>query len=64
MGIIHINGEHVSEEATGRELLRFVVTFLMSWQIWANLTQTLSWFKINDVFQRMGLLLMIAFLLG
>lgn len=64
MGIIAINGDHALEDPTGLELLRFVVTFLMSWKIWADVQQIISWFETNDIVQRIQILFLIALLLG
>lgn len=64
VGIIHTNGEHMSEDPTGHELLRFVVTFIMSWKIWTDVTQVLSWFETDDVYTRFEILFEIACLLG
>lgn len=52
------------EEPTGHELMRFVITFGMSWKIWVDITQTLSWFETDDVVTRFELLFEIACLLG
>ena len=54
----------MSEEPTGYELLRFAVTFIMSWKIWAEITAALSWFESDDVFTRLEVLFNIACLLG
>ncbi|KAH7321109.1 bacterial low temperature requirement A protein-domain-containing protein [Stachybotrys elegans] len=64
VAIIHINGEHIAEDPTGFELLRFAITFIMSWKIWADITQTLSWFETDDVLTRFLILFEIACLLG
>lgn len=64
VGIIHVNGEHVSEEANGKELLRFVVTFVMSWNIWSDVTRYVSWFETDDVFTQIMILFEIVCLLG
>ncbi|KAJ6442007.1 low temperature requirement A protein(LtrA) [Purpureocillium lavendulum] len=64
VGIIHTNGEHMTEEPNGYELLRFSVTFIMSWKIWTDITLTLSWFESDDVFTRLEILFMIACLLA
>ncbi|KAK0639726.1 hypothetical protein B0T16DRAFT_450341 [Cercophora newfieldiana] len=64
VGIIAINGDHALEDPTGLELLRFVVTFLMSWKIWADVQQIISWFETNDILQRVQILFLIACLLG
>ncbi|GJN84822.1 hypothetical protein PLIIFM63780_008386 [Purpureocillium lilacinum] len=64
VGIIHTNGEHMTEEPNGYELLRFSVTFIMSWKVWTDITLTLSWFESDDVFTRLEILFMIACLLA
>ncbi|KAK5997012.1 hypothetical protein PT974_02361 [Cladobotryum mycophilum] len=64
VGIIHSNGEHMAEDPTGHELLRFVITFIMTWKIWTDITTTLSWFETDDVVTRMEILFAIACLLG
>ncbi|CAM1504207.1 Fc.00g017980.m01.CDS01 [Cosmosporella sp. VM-42] len=64
VGVIHINGEHMSDEANGRELLRFAITFIMSWKIWSDVTLVLSWFESDDVWTRVQILFEIACLLG
>ncbi|KAK5657783.1 hypothetical protein OQA88_2856 [Cercophora sp. LCS_1] len=64
VGIIAINGDHAAEEANGHALLRFVVTFAMSWKIWSDVQQLVSWFETNDITQRVEILFLIACLLG
>ncbi len=48
----------------GHELLRFVITFAMSWKIWTDLAQFISWFQTDDIAQRIEFLFLIACLLG
>lgn len=64
VGIIAVNGDHAAESATGFELLRFLVTFCLSWKIWSDVTQLVSWFATNDVVQRVEILFLFACLLG
>ncbi|EGR52249.1 uncharacterized protein TRIREDRAFT_53747 [Trichoderma reesei QM6a] len=64
VGIIHSNGEHMAEEATARELLRFVITFVMTWKIWTDITLTLSWFETDDVVTRLEILFCMSCLIG
>jgi low temperature requirement protein LtrA len=64
VGIIAINGDHAAEDANGHELLRFIVTFCMSWKIWSDVAQYISWFDTNDIAQRVEILFLIACLLG
>ncbi|OAA67835.1 Low temperature requirement A [Niveomyces insectorum RCEF 264] len=64
VGIIAVNGDHAAEAANGFELLRFLVTFCLSWKIWSDVTQLLSWFETNDVLQRVEVLFLFACLVG
>ena len=64
VGIIAVNGDHAAESADGFELLRFLVTFCLSWKIWSDVTQLVSWFSTNDVLQRVEILFLFACLLG
>lgn len=63
-GIIHDNGVRMTATPTGRSLLRFAITFLMSWKIWTDVTQSLSWFEADDILTRVKMLFEIACLLA
>lgn len=54
----------MSAEPQGRMLLRFAITFLMSWKIWSDITLCLSWFETDDVWTRVGILFEIACLMA
>nr|POE77793.1 hypothetical protein CFP56_09436 [Quercus suber] len=47
VGIIAINGDAASENATGLSLLRFVITFTLSWKIWNDMATIISWFETD-----------------
>ncbi|KAB5585807.1 bacterial low temperature requirement A protein-domain-containing protein [Coniochaeta sp. 2T2.1] len=64
VGIIAINGDNASEHADGQSLLRFVVTFGLSWKIWTDVQQFISWFDSDDVAHRVEIVFLIACLLG
>lgn len=64
VGILAINGDHASEDPTGYELLRFAITFIMSWKIWSDVALIMSWFKTDDIIQRVSVLFIMACLLG
>ena len=64
VGIIAINGDRAAEHPNGLELLRFIITFAMSWKIWSEVQQLVSWFETNDILQRVQILFLIACLLG
>jgi hypothetical protein len=54
----------VAEAAGGKELLRFVITFVMSLNIWSDVTRYVSWFETDDVFTQVLVLFEIVCLLG
>ncbi len=54
----------MAEEPTGHELLRFAITFIMSWKIWTEITYALSWFESDDVLTKVEVLFNLACLLG
>lgn len=64
VGILAINGDHAAEDPTGRELLRFAITFIMSWKLWSDVALIVSWFKTDDIIQRVSVLFIMACLLG
>lgn len=64
VGVIAINGDNASEEANGHALVRFVITFGMSWKIWNDVQQFVSWFDSDDVVHRVEIVFLIACLLG
>ena len=52
VGIIAIVGDAAAEDTTGYGLLRFSVTFILGWKMWADLTLIVSWFETDDIMQR------------
>jgi low temperature requirement protein LtrA len=64
VGILAINGDHAAEDPTAYELLRFAVTVIMSWKIWSDVALIVSWFKTDDMIQRVSVLFIMACLLG
>lgn len=51
VGILAINGDRASEDPNGTELLRFAVTFILSWKIWSDVALIISWFETDDFVQ-------------
>jgi hypothetical protein len=41
-------GDTASEHATGGSLLRFAISFILSWKIWGDLTLIISWFETGE----------------
>ncbi|KAI9741143.1 MAG: hypothetical protein M1834_002856 [Cirrosporium novae-zelandiae] len=64
VGILAINGDQAAEDPTGLSLLRFSVTFILSWKLWSDLTMIISWFETDDILQRVSVLFFMACLLG
>lgn len=54
----------MADKTDALELGRFIITFVMSWQIWSDVQQGVSWFEANDVTQRVYILFIIACLMG
>ncbi|KAI9716559.1 MAG: hypothetical protein M1812_005290 [Candelaria pacifica] len=64
VGIIAINGDNAVEFADGKSLLRFCITFILSWKLWSDLTMIISWFETDDMFQRLCVMFVMACLFG
>ncbi|KAL2066536.1 hypothetical protein VTL71DRAFT_2607 [Oculimacula yallundae] len=64
VGILAINGDHVGEDPTAHELLRFSITFIMSWKIWSDLALVISWFETDDILQRVSVVVIMVCLFG
>ncbi|KAH7370721.1 bacterial low temperature requirement A protein-domain-containing protein [Rhexocercosporidium sp. MPI-PUGE-AT-0058] len=64
VGILAINGDHVGEDPTAHELLRFSITFIMSWKIWSDLALVISWFETDDILQRVSVMIIMVCLFG
>ena len=64
VGIIAISGDSAAEHANGETLLRFAITFIMSWKIWTDLTQLINWFDQDDLIRRIFVLFTLACLVG
>lgn len=64
VGIIAIAGDGAAEEATGEALLRFAVTFILSWKFWSDISQMISWFDADDIMRRFTTLFVLTCLLG
>jgi Bacterial low temperature requirement A protein (LtrA) len=52
VGVIDIIGEKAVEHPGGLSLLHFVIVFSIGWKIWADMTNVINWFDIDDIFQR------------
>ncbi|KAK4574304.1 hypothetical protein LTR86_002065 [Recurvomyces mirabilis] len=64
VGIIAINGDLTSESPTGKSLLNFVITFTLSFKIWNDMAQIISWFETDDMFQRFSIIFELVCLFG
>jgi len=64
VGIIAINGDHAAENAVGYEVLRFSVTFIMSWKLWSDISLLVSWLETDDIVQRVSVMFIMVCLLG
>lgn len=64
VGIIAITGDTAAEHATGESLLRFVITFVMGWKFWSDISVLISWFDSDDILRRFSVLFILTCLLG
>ncbi|KAM0715922.1 hypothetical protein Q7P37_008436 [Cladosporium fusiforme] len=64
VGIIAINGDAAAENPTGYSLLKFIITFTLSWKIWNDMAIIIAWFETDDIFQRISILFLLACLFG
>lgn len=64
VGVIGILGDKAAEDPTGKAFLEFVITFIIGWKIWSDLTMTINWFEIDDIFQRICALFYLVLLFG
>ena len=64
VGIIAIVGDTAAEDPTGYGLVRFAVTFILGWKLWSDITLVVSWFEVDDIFQRICVLFDMICLFG
>ena len=64
VGIIAITGDTAAEHPDRESLLRFVITFIMGWKFWSDISLLISWFDSDDVLRRCGVLFILTCLLG
>lgn len=64
VGILAVAGDGAAETHNGEGLLRFVITFFLTWKIWSDLSQVLAWLVMDDVIRRLSMLFMMVILLG
>ncbi|KAK5110908.1 hypothetical protein LTR62_005446 [Meristemomyces frigidus] len=64
VGIIAINGDATSEDPTAKSLMTFVITFTLSYKIWNDMAQIISWFETDDIFQRCSIIFELVCLFG
>ncbi|KAF1925056.1 uncharacterized protein M421DRAFT_424276 [Didymella exigua CBS 183.55] len=64
VGIIAITGDTAAEHPNGQSLLHFVITFIMGWKFWSDISLLISWFDSDDVLRRCSVLFILTCLLG
>ncbi|KAK3075935.1 hypothetical protein LTR53_000364 [Teratosphaeriaceae sp. CCFEE 6253] len=64
VGILAINGDALSEDPTGKALMFFIITFTLSWKIWNDMSQIISWFETDDIVQRISIIFLLSCLFG
>lgn len=64
VGILAITGDGAAEDPTGESLLKFVVTFIMAWKFWNDISLAIAWFDSDDIIRRLSVLFLMTCLLG
>jgi low temperature requirement protein LtrA len=64
VGIIGVIGDTASEDATASSLLHFIIIYILSWRMWADISTLINWFETGDIVQRLSILFYITCLLG
>ncbi|KAL8766609.1 MAG: hypothetical protein Q9209_006674 [Squamulea sp. 1 TL-2023] len=64
VGIIAIIGDFAAEHPTGSGLLQFTIVFSIGWKIWSDLQIITSWLAVDDIIQRLSVILVMACLVG
>ena len=64
VGIIAISGDSAAEHATGKSLLHFVITFVLGWKFWSDISVLISWVDCDDILRRFSVLFFLTCLLG
>ena len=64
VGILAILGDTAAEHPTRFGFLQFLVTFILSWKMWNDLTLSISWFETDDIAQRIAVLFVMICLFG
>ncbi|KAF2203314.1 hypothetical protein GQ43DRAFT_479183 [Delitschia confertaspora ATCC 74209] len=64
VGIIAISGDSAAEHATGKSLLHFIITFILGWKFWSDISILVSWFDCDDILRRFTVLFILTCLLG
>jgi low temperature requirement protein LtrA len=64
VGILAISGDGAAEEASGRALLRFAITFILAWKLWSDVGTFVAWISADDIIRRISVLIILVFLLG
>lgn len=64
VGVIDIIGEKAAEHPGGLSLLHFIIVFSISWKVWADMTNVINWFDVDDIFQRICVAFYLVCLFG
>ena len=64
VGVIGAIGDTAIQNTTAVSLLHYVITYLMSWRMWADITMLVNMFETEDVVQRLSILLFLLCLVG
>ena len=64
VGVVGFTGDIASADANGHSLLRFVITFLMAWKFWTEISVYSTSFVEEDILRRLSIIFVLICLLG
>ena len=64
VGVIAFTGDIASAAADGHSLVRFVITFLMAWKFWTEISVYSTSFVEEDILRRLSIIFVLICLLG
>lgn len=64
VGVIGIIGDKTAQSPDGKSFVQYIILMCLSYKIWNDATMIVNWFEIDDISQRLSVLLYIVFLFG
>ena len=64
VGVIDYVGEVAVIHASSETFLHFVIVFALAYKVWSDLTISVNWFEVEDVFGRLAIIFVLCCLYG